>query len=206
MLHSMRQSCAVSPLPNLRVLPWQGVSILYCSFSKQPRQYPSSWQSTSPFKIFNFVSTMQLGAAFLAFGLASLLVNPITLTHAQVGPDGYTTVATATCTATGLNIYAYTDASSVGYNYMCGGGSGGTAFSTVASASVSRWQDCYAYCDNYVGTTSNCTGFSYVSSASPSRLLPLDNFLPHDNFSIQSIVTCLFDPSAIFRTAVACMA
>ena len=119
---------------------------------------------------------MQLGAGFLAFGLASLLVNPITLTNAQsVGPDGYTTVATATCTATGLNIYAYTDSLSIAYNYMCGGGSGGTAYTTVTAASVNRWQDCYTFCDNSVG----CTGFSYVSSSWSQRVSPLSRFFTY---------------------------
>ena len=156
--------CAVSPLPDLRVLPWQGMSTVHCSYSKQPRQYSSSWHSIPSSRSFDRVLTMQLGAAFLAFGLAGLLVGPITLSNAQsVGPDGYTTVTAATCTATGVNIYAYTDASSIGYNYMCGGGSGGTAYTTITSASVSRWQDCYAFCDNSIG----CTGFSYVSSSRP---------------------------------------
>jgi hypothetical protein len=102
---------------------------------------------------------MKLEAVFLAFGL-------VTLVRGQVGPDGYTTVTTATCTTTGVNIYAYTDTSAIPYNYMCGGGSGGTALTTVASASVSRWQDCFSYCDTYIGTV-GCTGFTFVSSSRP---------------------------------------
>ncbi|KAI4754429.1 hypothetical protein E4T51_12475 [Aureobasidium sp. EXF-12344] len=100
---------------------------------------------------------MKLEAVFLAFGL-------VTLVRGQVGPDGYTTVTTATCTTTGVNIYAYTDTSAIPYNYMCGGGSGGTALTTVASASVSRWQDCFSYCDTYIGTV-GCTGFTFNQGA-----------------------------------------
>jgi len=116
---------------------------------------------------------MQLGAVFLAFGLATLIASPATLVNAQsVGADGYTTVATATCTTTGTNIYAYVDTSAVSYNYMCGGGSGGSTLSAVASASVKGWQDCYTYCDNYIASvgTTNCTGFTFVSSSTFSSM------------------------------------
>jgi hypothetical protein len=96
---------------------------------------------------------MKLGATFLALGLVSLVRGQ------NVGADGITTVTVATCTTTGTQTYAFVDAASSTYQYMCGGGSGGTAYSTVPSASVSAWQACFGICDS----SSGCAGFSYVS-------------------------------------------
>ncbi|KAG9995340.1 hypothetical protein KCU78_g17988, partial [Aureobasidium melanogenum] len=72
---------------------------------------------------------MKLGVTFLALGLVSLVRGQ------SVGADGITTVTAATCTTTGTQTYAFVDAASSTYQYMCGGGSGGTAYSTVSSAS-----------------------------------------------------------------------
>jgi hypothetical protein len=106
---------------------------------------------------------MKLGAAFLAFGLATLIRGQQTPPY--VGPDGITTVATATCSTIGTQIYAYTDSSSIAYEYMCGGGSGGGSYGSIPSASVSSWQDCFRFCDTYVDPNggSACSGFTYVS-------------------------------------------
>jgi hypothetical protein len=104
---------------------------------------------------------MKLEAVFLAFGLVTLVRGQQTPPY--VGPDGYTTVATATCTATGPNIYAFTDSSAIPYDYMCGGGSGGSTLTVIPTASVKSWQDCFSYCDTYIGTV-GCTGFTFVSS------------------------------------------
>ncbi|KAH0391532.1 hypothetical protein KCU89_g14419, partial [Aureobasidium melanogenum] len=75
---------------------------------------------------------MKLGATFLALGLVSLVRGQ------SVGADGITTVSVATCTTTGTQTYAFIDTASSTYQYMCGGGSGGTAYSTVPSASRLR--------------------------------------------------------------------
>ncbi|KAH0336226.1 hypothetical protein KCU81_g8683, partial [Aureobasidium melanogenum] len=97
---------------------------------------------------------MKLGAVSLAFGLATLVRGQ------NVGADGITTVLTATCTATGTQTYAFVDTAGSTYQYMCGGGSGGTAITTIPSASVTGgWQACFSFCD----AASGCSGFSYVS-------------------------------------------
>ena len=118
---------------------------------------------------------MQLGAVFLAFGLVALVEGQQTAPY--VGPDGITTVATATCTATGTQIYAYTDAGNVAYEYMCGGGSGGGSYGSIPSASgVRSWTDCFNFCDTYVDANggSNCTGFTYVSHATSRDIVSIE--------------------------------
>lgn len=122
---------------------------------------------------------MKLEALFLAFGLVSLV-------RGQVGPGGYTTVANVTCTTTGTQIYAVTDSAGVLYDYTCGGGSGGTALTTISTTSVNHWQDCFTYCDNFVGTVSY-TGFSYVSSQR------YQHPNPSKNFTSKFTIACLFD-------------
>ncbi|KAH0369777.1 hypothetical protein KCU65_g3197, partial [Aureobasidium melanogenum] len=98
---------------------------------------------------------MKLGATFLAFGLVSLVRGQ------NVGADGITTVPTPTCSTTGTNTYAYIDAANSIYQYMCGGGSGGSTLTVVPSASVGSFQACFNYCD----TISGCTGFTYNQGA-----------------------------------------
>ncbi|KAG9940681.1 hypothetical protein KCU85_g9896, partial [Aureobasidium melanogenum] len=99
---------------------------------------------------------MQLGVTFLTFGLVSWVSGQ------NVGADGITTVLTATCTATGTQTYAFVDTAGSTYQYMCGGGSGGTAITTIPSASVTGgWQACFTFCD----AASGCSGFSYNQGA-----------------------------------------
>ena len=100
---------------------------------------------------------MKLEAVFLAFGLVTLVRGQQTPPY--VGPDGYTTVATATCTAIGTQTYAVTDAQGILYRYQCGAGTFGAQFSAVPSSSVGNWTACFAFCDNAPG----CSGFTYVS-------------------------------------------
>lgn len=80
---------------------------------------------------------------------------------ASVGPDGITTVPypPPTCTALSTNTYAVVDPQQVSYVYMCGGGSGGSAYSQIANSGT--WRDCFALCDASAG----CTGFSYVQGS-----------------------------------------
>lgn len=97
---------------------------------------------------------IQLRAAFLAFGLATFVRG-----QQNVGTDGITTVATATCTTTGTQTYAFADAANSIYQYMCGGGSGGSTLTVIPSASVTAWQACFNFCDNNTA----CSGFTFVS-------------------------------------------
>ncbi|KAI5207740.1 hypothetical protein E4T39_01817 [Aureobasidium subglaciale] len=91
----------------------------------------------------------------LAIGLFAFVRGQV------VGTDGITTVATATCLSTGTQTYAYLDPSGIQYRYQCGAGSGGTSTAVIPSASVSSWQACFAYCDNFAG----CNGFTYNNGA-----------------------------------------
>ncbi|THZ44767.1 hypothetical protein D6C88_10151 [Aureobasidium pullulans] len=92
--------------------------------------------------------------AFLAICFAAFVGGQ------TVGPDGVTTVSTATCTTVGTQVYAFVDTSSVSYQYMCGGGAAGGNAASIPAANVTRWQDCFGYCDTYVGA-SGCSGFTY---------------------------------------------
>ena len=65
----------------------------------------------------------------------------------------------ATCTAINKNTYAFVDASSSSYIYMCGGGTQGSSANTTNVAN--GWTDCFAQCDGMTG----CTGFSFVNGA-----------------------------------------
>lgn len=94
--------------------------------------------------------------AFLAICFAAFVGGQ------TVGPDGVTTVSTATCTTVGTQIYAFVDTSSISYQYMCGGGSAGGNAGSIPAANVTRWQDCFGFCNTYVGTN-GCSGFTYVS-------------------------------------------
>ncbi|KAG9999619.1 hypothetical protein KCU78_g15806, partial [Aureobasidium melanogenum] len=97
----------------------------------------------------------KLGVTLLALGLVSLARGQ------SVGADGITTVITANCTTTGTQTYAFVDAASSTYQYMCGGGSGGSTLTVIPSASIAGWQGCFTYCD----ITSGCAGFSYNQGA-----------------------------------------
>lgn len=115
---------------------------------------------------------MKLAAFFLAFVLSTLAQGQQTPPY--VGADGITTVATATCTTTGTQIYAFTDAGNMAYQYMCGGGSGGGSYGSIPSASgVRSWTDCFNFCDSYVDANgaSLCSGFTYVSFLMPRSIL-----------------------------------
>jgi hypothetical protein len=99
--------------------------------------------------------------------LALLATDFVALVGGQnVGPDNITTMATATCTTTGTQIYAFVDAASTVYQYMCGGGAGGAVLTNVPSASgIRSWQDCFDWCDNTTVGSNNCSGFLYVSQS-----------------------------------------
>ncbi|CAC9886520.1 unnamed protein product, partial [Aureobasidium pullulans] len=92
--------------------------------------------------------------AFLAICFAAFVGGQ------TVGPDGVTTVSTATCTTVGTQIYAFVDTSSISYQYMCGGGSAGGSAGSIPAANVTRWQDCFGFCNTYVGANP-CSGFTY---------------------------------------------
>lgn len=96
--------------------------------------------------------------AFLAIGFVASIRGQ------SVGPDNITTMATATCTTTGTQTYAFIDAASTVYQYMCGGGAGGAVLTNIPSASgIRSWQDCFDWCDNTTVGANGCSGFLYVS-------------------------------------------
>lgn len=139
------------------MLPWQGVSTFCCSYSRRPptilfllalNQLVQGHHSRlSP--------TMRPGTAFLAFALTTLVKG-----QSSVGPDGITTVATATCTSPmdgATATYAFVDSSSIAYRYACGASTNGGAVIQLQAAN--SWTQCFNLCDSYT----NCTSFTYVS-------------------------------------------
>ncbi|THX90169.1 hypothetical protein D6D05_00727 [Aureobasidium pullulans] len=99
---------------------------------------------------------MKTQLAFLAIGFIASIRGQ------SVGPDNITTMATATCTTTGTQTYAFIDAASTVYQYMCGGGAGGAVLTNIPSASgIRSWQDCFDWCDNTTVGANGCSGFLY---------------------------------------------
>ncbi|KAI5265639.1 hypothetical protein E4T47_08484 [Aureobasidium subglaciale] len=114
-------------------------------------------------------SSVSSSSSWSASSLSTVLLvvstptsTPPANTGLLVGSDGITTVATATCTTVGTQIYAFTDSSSTVYQYMCGGGSGGALLVNIPPENVTTWQDCFNYCENTTVGANNCTGFNYV--------------------------------------------
>jgi hypothetical protein len=107
---------------------------------------------------------MRLQLAFLTICLGALVNGQAT------GTDGIVTVASPTCTTTGSQISAAYDASGFYYQYICGNAASGALLTQINS--VSNWQSCFSYCDNYVATLNsyagssgfNCSGFIFVGA------------------------------------------
>lgn len=162
-----RDGVAIPPLPDVTLA--RGVNFLSLIFETTPTTIILLALVSSYYVLIQVPTMMQLGVTFLTFGLVSWVSGQ------NVGADGITTVLTATCTATGTQTYAFVDTAGSTYQYMCGGGSGGTAITTIPSASVTGgWQACFTFCD----AASGCSGFSYVSQKTVDIIWQLTEIVP----------------------------
>ncbi|CAD0091399.1 unnamed protein product, partial [Aureobasidium mustum] len=106
---------------------------------------------------FTSVTNDEAGYSLLAFALTTLVKG-----QSSVGPDGITTVATATCTPPmdgATATYAFVDSTGIAYRYVCGASTNGGAVTQLQAAN--SWVQCFNLCDSYTG----CTSFTYNQGA-----------------------------------------
>ncbi|THY65580.1 hypothetical protein D6C98_00196 [Aureobasidium pullulans] len=147
--------------------------------------------------------------AFLAICFAAFVGGQ------TVGPDGVTTVSTATCTTVGTQIYAFVDTSSISYQYMCGGGSAGGSAGSIPAANnagqplgngpgqclLKTGSQSFASTSTLLSTRVAGLNSRYVVRPAPTFVCPAVNGQTIiDNYGQQYLMACGYDTTGSSNT------